>query len=874
MESDSANALRACLQRLADAEELLSSTCRAEEIIAGVRETLLDLCDRCGPSKSKLANTHQVPPDFSGEVFSQPAPPTLPMPPPLCQHKDQKERPQPMKAQVLMDQVVLEALREDNKRKVNARIAEVTSARANDAANSASAPSKTVSTTSVFSFSCEPSRPECASSETEWGWVWTPICSEGRIHLPIINPDSQIRLAWDIVGLIFICYETYALPVYLAFDFQFVGVFFAIAAVLDAYFILDIFMSYLTAIRTPSGSLISAPKDIARAYSRRWLFLDVLAGIPWELVNSMVPWNIRSAQLFKMLRLVRVMRLIRFLRVDIFNESVKMYIETRPTLTFASGILRLLFILCAVTHWAACAWFCIGSRKNIGQTWVTKHLPSEFSVSEGYVYSLYFTLTTMTTVGYGDITPANLGEICFALLLLLIATVVFATVMGYLTDMIANVNSERNQQAEKILMLSNYMTWRNIPPHLYKAIRRHLLHLWETNKGYDSYEDQLQFQLTPVLRRELRFHIFGRVLRNAPFLAFLRDFEVCLKQLATKVSIRMLSRGDNVVRIGEANDQIFILVQGKVRLSLNESLWTNPASEELMDEIWSTYAPKKRRAHDSSTAFFLEGLHTAMMHQKRQKALEAAVNQSSYASAFQNVDATHTLFATKTFIRAEEQLLVQDCRQRRAARFIQTRWRQKLKARRARLTSQPIVCSMSIEAPAYFGESCLWDAVEKWDDEPPQCMYSVRCEMRSEVMCLLRADIGALIKEFSPWMGERFEVFREEVVQNLAEAAKVRMRQSPSASKLSELDQDLTSASTASSSKDEPADERSSQEQGSFAGLSSWTRLRKETSNQSLSTLSSDRVQCDGELPATLLFSRQRQQGSSFLRQPLLHDLV
>ena len=35
-----------------------------------------------------------------------------------------------------------------------------------------------------------------------------------------------------------------------------------------------------------------------------------------------------------------------------------MYIEIRPTLMFASGILRLLFILCAVTHWAACAWFC------------------------------------------------------------------------------------------------------------------------------------------------------------------------------------------------------------------------------------------------------------------------------------------------------------------------------------------------------------------------------------------------------------------------------------------------------------------------------------------------------------------------------------
>ncbi|CAE7240661.1 Kcnh5 [Symbiodinium sp. CCMP2456] len=811
----------------------------AEEIIAGVRKSLHGLC---GQSQLKLADTRQVPPDFQPETLDpDSAPPPCPKWPPHPPVKVSATAPIAVPTALpLKAQVVLEALREDNKRKVNARMAAISRAE-----TAAGIPSKAVSTGSVFSLYREPSRPAVVPEMQSWDWAWTPIWPEGRIHLPILNPDSQIRLAWDVAGLAFICYETYALPVYLAFDFQFVGVFFALAAALDAYFILDIFMSYITAIRTPSGSLIAEPKQIAKIYSRRWLFLDVLAGIPWELVNSKVPWDVQSAQLFKMLRLVRVMRLLRFLRVDIFNESVKMYIEIRPTLMFASGILRLLFILCAVTHWAACAWFCIGSRTGIGQTWVTKHLPLDFSVSEGYVYSLYYTLTTMTTVGYGDITPVNLGEICFSLLLLLIATVVFATVMGYLTDMIANVNSERNQQAEKILMLSNYMTWRNIPPHLYKAIRRHLLHLWETNKGYDSYEDQLQDHLTPVLRRELRFHIFGRVLRNAPFLAFLRDFEVCLKELATKVSIRVLSRGDHIVRIGEASDRIFILVQGKVRISLNESLWTNPASEELMDEIWSTYAAKRRGANDANGEVFLEGLHTAMMHRKRQKAIDAAVNQSSYASAFKTVDATHSLFSAKTFVRAEEQLLVQDCRQRRAARFIQTRWRQKLRARRARLTSQPIVCSMSIEAPAYFGESCLCDPVEKWGEKPPQCMYSARCEMRSEVMCILRSDIGALIKEFSPWMGERFEVFREEVVQNLTDAARVRMRQSPSCSKLSEMDQDLTSASTASSAKGEPSHEQSVlEENGIFAGWSGWTQLRKNASDRSLSTYSERHCLC------------------------------
>ncbi|CAE7732625.1 Kcnh5, partial [Symbiodinium sp. KB8] len=265
--------LHTCLQRISAAEELLSNMRHAEEIIAGVRETLHALC---GQSQLKLADTRQVPPDFQPETLdSDSAPPPCPNGPPHPPVKVSATAPisvptaLPLKAQVRMDQVVLEALREDNKRKVNARMAAITRAE-----TATGIPSKAVSTGSVFSLSREPSRPAVVPEMQSWDWAWTPIWPGGRIHLPILNPDSQIRLAWDVAGLAFICYETYALPVYLAFDFQFVGVFFALAAALDAYFILDIFMSYITAIRTPSGSLIAEPKQIAKIYSRRWLFLD------------------------------------------------------------------------------------------------------------------------------------------------------------------------------------------------------------------------------------------------------------------------------------------------------------------------------------------------------------------------------------------------------------------------------------------------------------------------------------------------------------------------------------------------------------------------------------------------------------------------
>ena len=62
--------------------------------------------------------------------------------------------------------------------------------------------------------------------------------------------------------------------------------------------------------------------------------------------------------------------------------------------------------------------------------------------------------------------------------------------------------------------------------------RRHLLFVWDT-KGQDgSYELELMGMLPPVLKRELCYHIYGTTLKSMPFLAWLRDYDVCLTRLA------------------------------------------------------------------------------------------------------------------------------------------------------------------------------------------------------------------------------------------------------------------------------------------------------------------------------------------------------
>jgi hypothetical protein len=70
-----------------------------------------------------------------------------------------------------------------------------------------------------------------------------------------------------------------------------------------------------------------------------------------------------------------------------------------------------------------------------GESWVSK-----------YIYSLYFTCTTMFTVGYGDITPKNLVEITTIMLIQVIGVIN----LGYIINEIGRFLSKINEGQEAL----------------------------------------------------------------------------------------------------------------------------------------------------------------------------------------------------------------------------------------------------------------------------------------------------------------------------------------------------------------------------------------------------------------------------------------
>jgi len=520
--------------------------------------------------------------------------------------------------------------------------------------------------------------------------------------------------------------------------------------------------------------------------------MDIVAAIPWEWIGHGDMKAARGIRIVKALRLLRLMRLARLLRLKSVTEKLEVFIESNKFWIFFTGLARVLLLIFGITHWAACAWYGLGDSTVASPDstpWTDVYLSDGDDKFQRYISALYFTLTTMTTVGYGDMSAQNHEERVFVLFLLLIASIFFAGLMGVLTDLISNFNSETNARNEQKAVLSRYMHWRAVPKALFLEIRSHMIFLWDANEGFEEFEQEIKAQLPPLLQMELCYHIYGRVLYLAPFLTWMRDYSLCLKQLSTMVQSIFLSKGDLLFRVGQPNEQIYMLINGSVWVTRNEGLDNQEegsAHEDLDLEQPHLMIPRNKEAG-------LGEVGSVLMHQvQRIKPKHEAVQQDVLKNWGKGFDDSQMkadlkrkygggmqgIFAPDVLINATIQLKCKDARQRRAAAIIQRKWRKKAKHIRGSVSfkavegrdTKPVSAmqSKTVQAPAYFGESCLWAPIEQWRTaDPPRYNYTARCQSRGELVYIPRESIQVIIERFSPWLGERFECFQQAVVAGL-----------------------------------------------------------------------------------------------------------
>jgi CRP-like cAMP-binding protein len=185
-----------------------------------------------------------------------------------------------------------------------------------------------------------------------------------------------------------------------------------------------------------------------------------------------------------------------------------------------------------------------------------------------YTASLYWALTTMATVGFGDITPGSNMERCFAMALQLVAGVLQGVVFGNIGVAIAGFDRAATAQKSARREARALAAAAELPP----ALTRRLLDA-ATAQASASFELDVRealAELSGSVRRDAEAATEGaRALAAAPLV---RDATPPLPQgftaaVARRLRVLALPHGELATSAGDADGAAFLLLRGAVRLT-------------------------------------------------------------------------------------------------------------------------------------------------------------------------------------------------------------------------------------------------------------------------------------------------------------------
>jgi hypothetical protein len=145
------------------------------------------------------------------------------------------------------------------------------------------------------------------------------------------------------------------------------------------------------------------------------------------------------------------------------------------------------------------------------------------SATEGlsvqYLTSLYWSITTLSTVGYGDITAYTTGEQVITMLAEGIGTVMFCVLAGNIISLVSQKRSSQLLREQKLEAINEYLRIRDVNVKTKKQVRQHFVDLYEYKTVMG--EEELLETMAPHLKREVVQQIYGTMIDS---LCFLKNF--------------------------------------------------------------------------------------------------------------------------------------------------------------------------------------------------------------------------------------------------------------------------------------------------------------------------------------------------------------